>query len=408
VLYGRLQSMIKALEAYGAQSPENKRVAGDDLLSAQNSFKAYTGFLAGLRDPQLMGRKRDEEQTLRAAVQANPEMRKKFGKVWDDVAAAYQQYRQFYKEYSLTTPLFGELFAIARNVLRLPEELQKPSDKRLREYRDSALSSLEQQMYTTAPITDSLEIAELAENFRVMQRELGPDHTFVKKLLDGKTPEQAAEMYVMSSKLKDVAERKRLAKDLEAVKKSDDGMIRLARILDQPNRELRKRFEDTVEATLTSSASQIAQAKFATQGTNTYPDATFTYRIEYGPVKGYTQNGKKAPYATDIAGLYKRATGVEPFKLPPSWEKAKSSLKLSTPFNFVTTVDSHGGNSGSPTIDTKGELVGILFDGNIESLPNRFVYTDEVSRSIHVASQGIVEALRKIYKADRVLNEIGM
>jgi hypothetical protein len=408
VLYAKLESMIKALEAYGAQSPENKRVAGDDMLSAQNSYKAYTGFLAGLRDPQLMARRRDEEQTLRAAVEASPEMRPKFGKVWDDVAAAYNQFRPYSKEYSLTTLVLSDLFNIARHVLRLPEEMKKPSDKRLREYRDSALPSLEQEIYSPAPITDSLEIAVLAEDFRFMQAQLGSDHELVKKILDGKTPEQAAEMYVKSSKLKDVAERKRLAGDLAAVQKSDDGMIGLARILDRPNRELRKRYEDSIEASLTTSASKIAQARFATKGSSTYPDATFTFRIEYGPVKGYTLDGKKVPYATNFAGLYRHATGVEPFKLPPSWEKAKSSLDLSTPFNFVTTVDSHGGNSGSPTDDTKGEVIGILFDGNIQSLPNRFVYTDEVSRSVHVASQGIVEALRKVYKTERLLKEIGM
>jgi Peptidase S46. len=408
VLYAKLESMIKALEAFGAQSPENKRVAAEDLLSAQNSYKAYTGFLFGLRDPQLMARKRDEEQTLRAAVEASPEMHKKFGKVWDDVAAAYSQFKPYSKEYSLTTPAISDLFNIARNVLRLPAEKKKPSDQRLREYRDSALPSLEQEMYSTAPISDSLEIAVLAEDFRFMQSQLGAGHDLVKKVLDGKTPEQAAEMYVKSSKLKDVAERKRLANDLEAVQKSDDGMIRLARIFDARNRELRKRYEDTVEATLTASAPQIAQARFATKGSSAYPDATFTFRIEYGPVKGYTLDGKKVPYATTFDGLYKRATGVEPFRLPPSWVKAKSSLKLSTPFNFVSTVDSHGGNSGSPTVDTKGELIGILFDGNIQSLPNRFVYTDEVSRSVHVASQGILEALRKVYKTDRLLKEIGM
>jgi hypothetical protein len=335
-------------------------------------------------------------------------MRPKFGKVWDDVAAAYNQFRPYSKEYSLTTLVLSDLFNIARHVLRLPEEMKKPSDKRLREYRDSALPSLEQEIYSPAPITDSLEIAVLAEDFRFMQAQLGSDHELVKKILDGKTPEQAAEMYVKSSKLKDVAERKRLAGDLAAVQKSDDGMIGLARILDRPNRELRKRYEDSIEASLTTSASKIAQARFATKGSSTYPDATFTFRIEYGPVKGYTLDGKKVPYATNFAGLYRHATGVEPFKLPPSWEKAKSSLDLSTPFNFVTTVDSHGGNSGSPTVDTKGEVIGILFDGNIQSLPNRFVYTDEVSRSVHVASQGIVEALRKVYKTERLLKEIGM
>jgi Peptidase S46 len=408
LLYERLASMIQALQAYSASSAENKRVAGAGLGSAQNSYKAYTGFLAGLRDPQLMARKRDEEQTLRAAVAADPEKRARFGKVWDEVAASYRAFQPDYKEYSLTAPMFSQLFAIARNVLRLPEEMQKPGDQRLREYRDTALPSLEQELYSSAPITDSLEIAVLAENFRFMRQQLGPDHDLVKKVLDGKTPEQAAGLYVTTSKLKDVSERKRLAGDLDAVRKSADGMIRLARLLDPRNRELRKRYEDTVEATLGASASQIAQARFATQGAGAYPDATFTFRIEYGPVKGYVLNGKKISYATTFFGLYERATGVDPFKLPPSWEHAKSSIKLSTPFNFVTTVDSHGGNSGSPTIDSKGELVGILFDGNIESLPNRFVYTDQVSRSVHVASQGIIEALRKVYRTDRLLKEIGM
>jgi hypothetical protein len=408
VLYARLDSMIKALEAYSSASPENKRVAGDDLLYAQNSYKAYTGFLAGLRDPQLMARKQEEERKLRDAVEADPDMRAKYGSAWNDIAAAYREFRPSSTPYSLTTPAFSDLFTIARNVLRLPEELQKPNDQRLREYRDSALPSLEQGMYSTAPITDSLEIATLAENFRFMRAELGPDHVLVKEVLDGKTPEQAAENYVRTSKLQDVAERKRLAGGLEAVRASQDGMIRLARILDPHNRALRKRFEDTVEAALTANASKIAQARFAIEGANTYPDATFTFRIEYGPVKGYVLNGEKVPYATRIDGLYKRATGVDPYKLPESWVKAKSSLNLSTPFNFVTTVDSHGGNSGSPTINTKGELIGILFDGNIESLPNRFVYTDQISRSVHVASQGIVEALRKVYKANRLLREIGM
>lgn len=407
-LHAKLAAAIQALQAFGATGPENKRVAGHDLLSAQNSYKAYTGFLAGLRDPRLMERKAREEKKLRAAVDADPEMRAKYGSAWDDIADAYRRFQPASNAYSLTTPLFSELFFIARNVLRLPEELKKPDGLRLREYRDSALPSLAQAMYSTAPISDSLEIAMLTEAFRFMRAQLGPDHILVKETLNGKTPEEAAKDYVGTSKLKDVAERKRLAGDLEAVRKSNDGMIRLARILDPHNRALRQRYEDTVEAALTASAPKIALARFAVEGANTYPDATFTFRIEYGPVKGYVLNGEKVPYATNFAGLYKRATGVEPYKLPPSWEKAKGALNLATPFDFVTTVDSHGGNSGSPTINTKGELIGILFDGNIESLPNRFVYTDEVSRSVHVAGQGIVEALRKVYKTNRLLTEIGM
>jgi hypothetical protein len=238
LLYARLDSMIKALEAYRSESAENRRVAGDDLLYGQNSYKAYTGFLAGLRDPQLMARKLEEERKLRSDVEANPDLRRKYGDAWENIAKAYGEFAPLSKEYSLTTPMFSDLFVIARNVLRLPEERQKPSDKRLREYRDSALPSLEQEMYSTAPITRSLEIATLAENFRFMANQLGASHKLVQKILDGKTPEKAAAMYVESSKLTDVAERKRLAADLHAVEQSDDGMIRLARIPDAPTEAL--------------------------------------------------------------------------------------------------------------------------------------------------------------------------
>jgi hypothetical protein len=186
-------------------------------------------------------------------------------------------------------------------------------------------------------------------------------------------------------------------------------MIRLARILDEPARRYRKLYEDKVEAVLNSSSARIAQARFAVMGANEYPDATFTLRLAYGPVKGYTNaKGEKVPYTTRISGVYKRATGAEPFRLPPSWIQAKNRLNMNTPFNFVTTNDSHGGNSGSPTLNTKGEIIGILFDGNLEGLPNRFVYTDDQARSVHVASQVIIESLDKVYGAGRILEELGM
>jgi hypothetical protein len=293
-------------------------------------------------------------------------------------------------------------------VVRFAEESRKPNDQRLREYQDAGLASLEQQMYSPAPITNSLEELELATWFRILQKELGANDPAVKAALDGKSPEDAAHHYISTSKLQDVAERKRLAHDLEAVKKSKDGMIRLALLVDPEARKYRKEYEDKVEAVVTSSASKIAQARFAVYGANEYPDATFTLRLTYGPVKGYTgADGKQYPYATTFAGLYRHATGQDPFKLPPTWIKAKSSLDLNTPFDFVTTADTHGGNSGSPTVNTKGELIGILFDGNIESLPNRYVYTEEIARSLHVASNAIIEALRKVYHADRVLRELG-
>ncbi|MBI1788811.1 MAG: S46 family peptidase [Acidobacteria bacterium] len=404
----QLESLIQALEAFGTRGEENRRQAGDYLLTAQNSFKAFTGFMRGLRDPRLIGRRRDDEQTLRASVAADPEKQKTYGGTWDQVAAAYAEYRDFYKPYALSSIGSSDLFDVARDVLRYPEELAKPSERRLREFRDSNLPSLEQAMYSPAPLYDPLEIAVIAEDLRFMLRELGADDPVVKQVLDGKSPDQAAEFYVKTSKLKDVAERKRLAASREAVRQSDDGMLRLARILEERNRTLRKRVEDRVDAVLNTSAAKIAQVKFAAGGANNYPDATFTFRIAFGPVSGYMVDGKKIPWATTLAGLYQRATGVEPFRCPESWLKAKSKLNLSTPFNFVTTADTHGGNSGSPTVNTKGEITGILFDGNIEGLPNRFVYDDVTARSVHVAGQGIVEALRKVYGAGKLVEELGV
>jgi hypothetical protein len=400
---------IDRLLAFGAKSPENKRVAQDYLDEDQNSFKAINGFLRGLMDPKLMERKQQEERRLRAAIDDDPEKKKKFGSLWDEVAAAYKEYATFFKPYYLLEGTMddSQLFSIARSVLRYAEETKKPNDERLREYQEAGLTSLEQKMYSSAPLSNPLEELVLAEQFRSLEAELGANDSTVKAVLGGQTPEQAAHHYVSTSKIQDVEERKRLAKNLDAVRNSEDGMIRLAMILDGPARKYRKEFDDKVQAVITSSAAKIAQARFAVYGANEYPDATFTLRLSYGQVKGYTTPaGKAVPYATTFAGLFKHATGKEPFKLPPTWIKAKSALDLNTPFDFVTTADTHGGNSGSPTVNTKGEIIGILFDGNLEGLQNRYVYTEEQARSVHVASNAIIEALKKVYKADRLLGEL--
>ncbi len=411
LVLSRLGSLIKAMEAYSGESEENRRVARDDLFSVQNSFKAYTGFLSGLRDPALMAGKKKAEASLRAAVDRDPQ-KKQFGSVWTEVAGAYQAYRPIYKSVYLfeRSAISGSsLFGIARHVLRYSEETRKPNERRLSDYTDASLPALEQEMYSPAPITPSLETAVIAEYLRFLSQELGPGDPTVQELLDGRTPERAAAAYVHTSKLQDVAERKRLAKDLEAVKSSEDGMIMLARILDGPARRYRKEYEDRVQAVLAGSAGKVAQARFAVYGANEYPDATFTLRLSFARVAGYRNKaGQPVPYTTNFAGLYGRATGKDPYQLPPRWVKMKSAIKLDTPFDFVSTADTHGGNSGSPTVNGKGEVVGILFDGNIEGLPNRFVYTDAQARSVHVASQGIVEALRNVYHAGRILEEMGM
>ncbi len=412
LVQSRLDSLIKALLAFSSRSAENKRVAADNLFSQQNSFKAYTGFLSGLRDPRLMELKRREESQLRASVARDPKLASAYGAAWDRIASAYRQFSDSYKAYYLLEAAAGrgsELFRIARDVVRLAEERSKPSDQRLREYRDSALPGLEGSLYAAIPISPAMETAVLEDYLRFLQQALGEDDTTVKAILGGRSPREAARGFVNSSKLAGVAERRRLASSAEAVRGSQDGMVRLALLLDARARELRKLYEDTLETVVTGEGGKVAQARFAVLGASAYPDATFTPRLSYGPVKGYRNvAGADVPYATTFEGLYRRATGKDPFRLPKRWAESKARLNLATPFNFVSTADTHGGNSGSPTVNTKGEIVGILFDGNLESLPDRFLYTDERARSVHVAVQGIVEALRKIYGAGRLLDELGL
>jgi hypothetical protein len=406
-----LKKLADRLLEFGSRDPENKRIARDLLTSIQNSYKARSGFQRGLLDPELMRLKKDAEDRLRKAVADDPAKQKEFGPIWDEIAAYVAEYRKFYVEYSLLerAPATGsELFSLARNINRYVAEKPKPNAERLREFTDAGLPALEMAMYSTAPVYPALEEVVLAEWLKRLTERLGPGHSVVAKILNGRTPEAAARDFVAGSKLTDVAERKRLAGSAEAVASSTDTMIQLARLIDDHGRTLLKRYKDKVEAVQASSASRIARARFAIYGANEYPDATFTLRLTYAPVKGYTNaEGQRVNWATDFNGLYRRATGVEPFALPPSWQQSKGKLRLKTPFNFVSTADTHGGNSGSPTVNARGEIVGILFDGNIEGLPNQYLYRDKMERSVHVASQGIVESLRKVYGASQLLKELG-
>jgi hypothetical protein len=303
----------------------------------------------------------------------------------------------------------SQFFRMGRVLLRAGEELPKPNGERLREYRDSNLPSLKDALFSKEPIYDNLEIARLANSLTFLANQLGADSETVKAVLAGKSPEARAAEVVNGTKLKDVEGRKKLFEGgKSAVEASHDPMIELARTIDAKARAVRKVVEAQGEIKQQAYA-QIAKAKFAIEGTNTYPDATFTLRLSYGVVKGYEENGKQVPFQTTFAGLFERSAehhNQPPFDLPERWVKRKDKLDLNTPLNFVMTADIIGGNSGSPVVNRKGELVGIIFDGNIQSLVLDFAYTEKQARALAVHSQGIIEALRKVYEANKLADEL--
>ncbi len=406
----RLQTRIAILRQYGALNEDNRRAAERNLFGFSNSSKSLTGKLTGLKDQRLMTRKLAFETKLRKAVENDPKLGPDAAKVWDDVALAYKTWAPLEKPFELLERPAAQgssLFRIARQLVRLSEERAIANDRRLTEFRDSSRKTLELALYSPAPIDDGLEIVLLTQYFEELKA-LGEKQAPVNAILQGRTPRQAAEAYVHGSMLKDVAERKRLAADPEALTKSADTMIQLARLVDPPARKLRKKYEDSIESLEASSVERIAQYRFKVLGATDYPDATFTPRVSFGVVKGYRDKTQApVPYATTFGGLYRRAGKADPYILPARWVEAKAALDPVVPFNFVTTCDITGGNSGSPTVNAKGDIVGIVFDGNIESLPITYLYSEEQARSVHVASQGIVEALKKIYRAGALLKELG-
>ena len=405
-----LAAIIQALKEYGAKSEENRRVARDKLFGAENSFKVRDGELKGMREKWLVEAKRRSEEQFRAAAAADPKAKQEIGDAYEQVAAAYRKWRPRSAEYLLESgAVLCDMFTYARHLWRLSAERGKPNAERLREYSDAALPSLELRLFAQTPVTPELEALMLQKWFELLSSELGASHPVVRQILDGRAPAEAARAYIFSSKLHDVDERKRLAADPAAVRASEDGMIRLVRSIDPHARAIRKVFDEEFDPVIRDAASRIARARFALYGTTVYPDATGSLRLSFGRIQGYRNaQGQPVRWATDFDGLYRRATGEEPYKLPARWPERKSALRLKTSFNFVSTADIIGGNSGSPTVNTRGEVIGIVFDSNYEAMHNRFVYgMDRGERCVHVSSDGIIEALRSVYGAQRVLEELG-
>jgi hypothetical protein len=407
-MYDWLNTMAKAMREYGQGGPEPQRRARDELFRFDNSIKAYGGMLGGVRDEGLMQRKAEIEKELRAKIAADPKLKAEYADAWDLIAKAQQVNREIYVEYRLLNGLgiYSRLFSIGQQLYRLGQELPKENAERLPEYQEAGLTSFYQRLYSPAPIYDDVEIVKLAEGLTFMRDRLGKDNPAVKTVLNGREPAVVAKELVNGTKLKDVELRKELgAEQAKKAGQSDDPMIKLAVAIDGQARAVRKRYEDEVEAVENANGGRIARARFAVAGTDVYPDATFTLRLSIGVVKGYQENGKRIAPFTKMEGLYDRATGKEPYELPQSILDAKERVNLATPYNLVSTNDSTGGNSGSPVINRKGEIVGLLFDGNIQTLANDFLYRETQARAVSVDTRAIVETLKNVYGAERVVAE---
>jgi len=409
----RIKSMKRMLDVakkYAARGPEEARQAAGMIFGIENGLKVSSGEYDGLKAAGILEKKAAQEAEFRGMIDGNPQWQAEYAGSWDQIAGAIEKMKPRIKELTYRRIPGLRLGNVALLITQLVSEVQKPDGKRLDGYHTAELESLRFRLFSPAPVYPGMEEVLATDSLKLMLEELGADDPYVKACLDGKTPEEAAKALLAGTKLADPAVRKQLVDGGEAaVAKSSDSFIVLARKLDPLVREMRKWQEDNIDSIAKPAGEKIGQARFAAYGKNAYPDATFTLRISYGTVKGYPMNGTLAPYKTTFYGLYDRAASFDnkfPFHLPKRVADAKDKLDLSTPLNFVCTGDIIGGNSGSPVVNAAGELVGLVFDGNVESFIGRFFYDDTANRTVSVHSAAMIEAMNKIYGAGNLVKEI--
>ncbi|MGH9504513.1 MAG: S46 family peptidase [Terriglobales bacterium] len=405
----RLAEYRGQLERFITEGPAQAREADEDLFFMANAFKAFYGEEQALLDPEFFNIKVREEQRLRHAVASNPKLAAD-ASAWGDIAQIQKVRAQLFTRRSVSTGLFlrSGLLGHAIRLVEAAEERAKPNRQRLPEFTDQTLFQVQQEISAPIPIHKDLEELNLAYLFTFTRRDLGTDDPYVRKMLGKESPEQLAHRLVSGTHLDDFKVREELYNGGQAaIAASTDPMIRFAATIDPDLRAVRKEYEARVDAPTRTAAERIAKARFAVFGTSVDPDATFTLRLSYGTVKGFTdaQGRFVEPYTT-IGGLFERATGAPPYALPESWISAKPALNLATPMNLSTATDVIGGNSGSPLIDKNAEIVGLVFDGNIFSLGGDYGYDAAKNRSIAVDSRALLEGLRKVYHFNRIVDEI--
>jgi Peptidase S46 len=404
-----LKNRIATLKDFAARGAAPAQESQARIFGLENSRKAYEGQIKGLQDPAIFGKKQKEEDEFKAKVMANPQSKAAYGNAWAEIAEAEKKAATRTKE-QYYHGLDSTLASYAGQIVQYVVEIKKPDGDRLPGYHDAQLDSLKFQLFSRAPVYSDMEIARLTGALQFDLAEVGPNDPFLKIVLNGKSPKEVATELVNGSKLADADVRKKLIEGGEAaVEASSDPMIVLARKLDPMRRELIKWEETNVTSVEQRAGEQLGKARFAAYGKTIYPDATFTLRLSYGQAKGYPMNGTIAPYKTTLFGLYDRAASFDfkaPFDLPARYAEGRTKLDLATPFNFVSTNDIIGGNSGSPVVNREGELVGLIFDGNIESLVGDFVYDIETNRAVAVHTAAMTEALSKLYGAQTLVNEL--
>jgi hypothetical protein len=409
VVVAQYSELRGRLLRFGEESAEHKRIAGDLLFGLENSYKVYWGRLQALDDPDFMAKKRREEADLKARSRAvAASLGPDFGDPWAVIDKAQQAAQALYIDNRMIErgPSGSDLFSYARDLVRAAEERAKPSPERLPGFADSQLPLLEKEVLDPRPIYPDLEQLTLEFWLSKAREYMTADSPGTKLLLGKDSPEQLSAA-LAKSRLGDPALRKTLWDGgLKAVQASDDPMIRYVLKIDPEARRLRMAYDEQVTGPTTAAAEKIARARFAIYGTSIYPDATFTLRLSYGKIAGWTYRGVTVPPFTEFSGLYERATGEDPFKLDPRWVAAKDKLTPTTVFDISTTNDIIGGNSGSPLIDAKGEVIGAVFDGNIHSLGGDYGYDPVLNRAVAVSTASISEALRKVYGAEGLANEL--
>jgi hypothetical protein len=408
-LINLVKHRIAGLEKYGAEGAEQARQVASRIFGFQNSLKVYLGRDKGLKTASVMAAKEKEEADFKTKVMANPQWESEWGGAWDAIAGAEAKEASRFKE-QFYHGLDSDLANFATSIVDYVAEVKKPDGERLPGYHDAQLDSLRFRLFSTAPIYPAMEIARMTAAVQLDIEEVGTNDPFVKAVLNGKTPAEVATADVNGTRLGDAAFRKSLIEGGEAaVAASTDPEIVLARKLDPMRREIVKWQQDNVDSVEEEAGEKLGKARFAVYGKSTYPDATFTLRLSYGQMKGYPMNGTIAPYKTTLYGLYDRANSFDfkpPFNLPARYAEGIGKLNLATPVDFVTSNDIIGGNSGSPVIDRNGDIVGLIFDGNIESLLGDFVYDGETNRAIAVHTGVMTEVLGKLYGAQSLLNEL--